>query len=146
MWLLSGLGNFIFLYSMVEITGIFSKFVFRKVTVVLSFGLAANTWCTWWHFDIYFIQDVIDRTCSIWILLQFWLKTKSWCQLCCHCWHQTLKWKCHFDEFFITGCTGSCHFDNFQCSQWWKFHQYDNIFIGLNDLWCNQLATKLASW
>ena len=26
----------------------------------------------------------------------------------------TLKRKCrHFDEIFITGCTGSCHFDNF---------------------------------
>ena len=29
----------------------------------------------------------------------------------------------HFDAIFITGCTGSCHFDNFQCSQWWKFHR-----------------------
>ena len=42
----------------------------------------------------------------------------------------SLKRKCHnFDEIFITGCTGSCHFDNFQCSQWWKFCQNDNIFI-----------------
>ena len=24
---------------------------------------------------------------------------------------------------FITGCTGSCHFDNFRCSMWWKFRQ-----------------------
>ena len=38
---------------------------------------------------IYFIQDVIDRTCSVWILLQSWLKTKSWCQLCLQWWHQT---------------------------------------------------------
>ena len=30
----------------------------------------------------------------------------------------TLTWKyCHFDEIFINGCTGSCHFDNFQCSE-----------------------------
>ena len=29
----------------------------------------------------------------------------------------TLKRKCrHFDEIFITGCSESCHFDNFQCS------------------------------
>ena len=37
-----------------------------------------------------------------------------------------LKRKCRrFDEIFITGCTESCHFDNFQCSQWWRFRQND---------------------
>ena len=41
-----------------------------------------------------------------------------------------MEWKCHFDEFFVTGCTGSCHFDNFQCNQWWKFHQND-IFVSV---------------
>ena len=41
-----------------------------------------------------------------------------------------LKWKCfHFDEIFITGYTESCQNDNFQCSQWWKFHQNENISI-----------------
>ena len=34
-----------------------------------------------------------------------------------------------FDEIFITDCTGSCHFDNFQCSHWWKFHQNDDILF-----------------
>ena len=34
---------------------------------------------------------------------------------------------CHFDEIFITGCIASCHFDNLQCSQWWKFRQNDNF-------------------
>ena len=29
----------------------------------------------------------------------------------------------HFDAIFVTGCTESCHNDNFQCSQWRKFHQ-----------------------
>ena len=30
----------------------------------------------------------------------------------------TMKHKCpHFDEIFITGCTGCCHFDKFQCYQ-----------------------------
>ena len=42
-----------------------------------------------------------------------------------------LKWKCHFDEIFITGCTRSCQNDNFWCSQWWKFHQNENISISL---------------
>ena len=41
--------------------------------------------------------------------------------------HTHWKRKCHFDEILITGCTGSCHFDNFQCSQWWQFHQNENI-------------------
>ena len=40
--------------------------------------------------------------------------------------------KCrHFDESLITGCTGSCHFDNFQCSQWWKFHQNEDISVSV---------------
>ena len=38
----------------------------------------------------------------------------------------------HFDEIFIAGCTGSCHFDNFQCSQWWKFCQNDKIFVSVS--------------
>ena len=41
------------------------------------------------------------------------------------------KRKCrNFDEIFITDYTGSCHFDNFQCSLWWKFHQ-NNIPVSL---------------
>ena len=44
----------------------------------------------------------------------------------------TLKRKClHFDEIFITGCTGSCQNDNFQCSQWLKFRQIDDIFVSV---------------
>ena len=42
-----------------------------------------------------------------------------------------LHWTIHITETkmssfwrnFIIGCTESCHFDNFQCSQWWKFRQ-----------------------
>ena len=44
----------------------------------------------------------------------------------------TLKQKCHhFDEIFVTGCTESCQNDNFQCSQWRKFHQNDNSSISV---------------
>ena len=44
----------------------------------------------------------------------------------------TLKRKClHFDEIFIIGCTKSCQNDNFRCSQWWKFHQNDDIFVSV---------------
>ena len=43
-----------------------------------------------------------------------------------------LKRKCHhFDEIFITACIGSCQNDNFQCSQWWKYHQNDDIFVSV---------------
>ena len=43
---------------------------------------------------------------------------------------RALKRKClNFDEIFIIGCTGSCQHDNFQCSQWWKCCQNDDIFI-----------------
>ena len=43
-----------------------------------------------------------------------------------------LKRKCfHFDGIFVICCIGSCHFDNFRCSQWWKFHQNDDISISV---------------
>ena len=54
------------------------------------------------------------------------------CDLNYHIWI-ILKRKCrHFDEILITGCTGSCHFDNFQCSQWWKFHRNEDISFSVN--------------
>ena len=37
----------------------------------------------------------------------------------------------YFDEILITGCTGSCQCDNFQCSQWWKFRQNNDIFVSV---------------
>ena len=62
----------------------------------------------------------------------------------------SLKRKCrHFDEIFITGCTGSCHFDNSQCSQWWKFHQNDNISVSvlsLSDVSVHFLENAWKGW
>ena len=46
-------------------------------------------------------------------------------------WWDTLMRKCQFDEIFITGCTGSCHFDNFQCNQWWKFRQNEDNLVSV---------------
>ena len=60
-----------------------------------------------------------------------------------------IPWKyCHFDEIFITGCTGSCQNDNFQCSQCWKFHQNDYIFLGnvsdlLNRILVGQVSPQI---
>ena len=43
-----------------------------------------------------------------------------------------MKWKCHhFGEVFNTGCTRSCQRNKYQCSQWQKFHQNDDISISL---------------
>ena len=44
----------------------------------------------------------------------------------------SLEQKClHLNEIFITGYTGSCHFNNLQCSQWWQFHQNEDIFVSV---------------
>ena len=58
----------------------------------------------------------------------------------------TLKRQCrHFDEILIIGCTGSCHFDNFQCSQWWKFHQNEDISVSVKWLiWYWRLQMNLT--
>ena len=60
----------------------------------------------------------------------------------------SLKRKClHFDEIFITGCTESCQNDNFQCSQWWKFHQNDDIFVSvIYGPWCWLLSHACRQW
>ena len=41
----------------------------------------------------------------------------------------TLKPKCHFHKIVITGWTGSCQHENFQCRQWWKFRQIGDIYV-----------------
>ena len=59
-----------------------------------------------------------------------------------------LKRKClHFDEIFITGCTESCQNDNFQCSQWWKFRQNDDISVSVCVmLWLWILQISFNTW
>ena len=43
----------------------------------------------------------------------------------------SLKRKCRpFDGIFVND-TGDCHFDNFWCSHWWKFHQNVNISVSV---------------
>ena len=57
-----------------------------------------------------------------------------------------LKRKCRrFDEIFIIGCTESCQNDNFQCSQWWKFHQNDNISVSVSSSQCHPMGLKFQS-
>ena len=42
------------------------------------------------------------------------------------------KCKCHFDENFVTGCTGTCHFDNLRCSQWSQYLHNGVISVSLH--------------
>ena len=57
---------------------------------------------------------------------------------------EALKRKCHFDELFITGCTGSCHFGDFWWSQWWTFHHNDKISVSLNSL--HDSVLSISRW
>ena len=50
----------------------------------------------------------------------------------CIYWRRKQSRKYHFDEIFGTGCTESCQNDNFQCSQWRKFRQNDNISFSVS--------------
>ena len=57
----------------------------------------------------------------------------------------TLKWNyCYFDEIFITGCTGSCHFDNLRCSQWLKLHFHSSVSAKVMTTW-TRLAHSVKS-
>ena len=38
---------------------------------------------------------------------------------------------CYIKESFITGCTSSYDFDNFQYNQWWNFRQNDAISLSV---------------
>ena len=46
-----------------------------------------------------------------------------------------LKGRRRFEALFVSGCTWRCSFDNFRCSQWWKFHQ-NNIWVAVLYLHC----------
>ena len=61
----------------------------------------------------------------------WWYPSKIWVS-------QTLKRKCcHFDEIFITDCTG-------RCSQWWKFLQNDNICVSVKNLMGSITKSELS--
>ena len=42
------------------------------------------------------------------------------------------KRKCHLDEIFVTGCTGSCHLNNFMCSQKRNFRHNVGISVSMS--------------
>ena len=43
----------------------------------------------------------------------------------------SLKPKCHFDESFVSSCTGCCHVENFRCSQWRNFRQKGHMSVSV---------------
>ena len=53
----------------------------------------------------------------------------------------SLKQNFHFDKMFVSSCTRSCHFYNFQCKQWRKFWQNDNIAVSVIVFWFTDTAT-----
>ena len=54
----------------------------------------------------------------------------------------------HFEEIFVTGCTGSCRFDNFQCSQGWKFHRNgkEDIAVSVMNTQSTVLTNTQMNW
>ena len=39
----------------------------------------------------------------------------------------TMKREWHFDELFVTNCTGNCKFDNVCCSQWHQLNSFSTV-------------------
>ena len=77
------------------------------------------------HSIMIVIQNLPSLALKIQMRASVAIQTKWW-----RVW-TALKREClHFNEIFITGCTGSCQNDNFQCSQWLKFRQND-IFVSV---------------
>ena len=78
-----------------------------------------------------------------WTILCWWGNRRQFLPLCAI--GTPLKQKCcHFDEIFITDCTGSCHFDNFQCSQWWKFCQNEDISVSVPNGCCPSMCLSVC--
>ena len=87
----------------------------------------------WFHVTaLVAVQMYIRLSCQIFelVIQAQWASNSESISIlsCCHAFSQR---KCHHFEIFITACTGSCHFDNFQCSQWKKIHQNDDIFTSV---------------
>ena len=90
------------------------------VTTLVTRSLSGLMFFFWWGMLVRpgkYTDLMVQLRCR-------WLTTEPWLH--------SLKRKClHFDEIFITGCTESCQNDNFRCSQWWNFHQNDDIFVSV---------------
>ena len=62
----------------------------------------------------------------VWWLLYDYFKNIAFGKLRASHWSRN-----HYDEICVIGCTGSCHCDNFQCIQWWKFQQNYKTSVSL---------------
>ena len=64
----------------------------------------------------------IIASCARWVrtLWCLWVYISLWIKMT-----REASWKrtCYLGDFFVTGCTESCHFDQFWCSQWRFFFQ-----------------------
>ena len=129
-------------YTLVEsnLLRLWTKFNIKYLVFHTCWCFTTNT-CS--HNKIYYgICALLSNLLSQWLPGTLWSVTgvttmnnirntmlEIWTTLTLEVQH-TWTWKCHFNEIFISGCTGSCHFDNFQCSQWWKFCENDI------SIWC----------
>ena len=68
----------------------------------VSTNLLNKQWTCWWIETPWRLRDVI-------VLVRWWRGQYS---------PKYGETKFPLDEIFFTDCTGSCHFDNFQCSKW----------------------------
>ena len=83
-------------------------------------------------------KDLIDNDVIIFVYIFYENVQMQLVSLCCQdnmsCLVQVgiRKRKCHhFDYIFITGCTGNYHFYNFQCSQWLRLYQNEDISVSV---------------
>ena len=94
----------------------------------LTTHIRKNIWpcvVNWLRFNLFDLENCkVSRGISYKIIIK-------------RCWFLTLKRKCQFWRIFVTRCTDSYHFNNVQCSQWRKFHQWRqnvDIFVSVSQL------------
>ena len=92
--------------------------------VSLTICWSGNIYRPWTVLEYIFLQVCTENISNIGNVCISGIISCSFTEKKCH----------HFEEIFIIGCTESCHFKNFQCSQWWKFHQNDNISVSVTGL------------
>ena len=76
---------------------------------------------------IWVVRNLLRELLTVIHLTNYAQRSRSVLFCCRQIWNEMSS----FDEILITGCTGSCHFDNFQCSQWLKFHQNQYIYVSV---------------
>ena len=71
---------------------------------------------------------------------EYWLQNTTIPQPLTHSEYSSVQWcnistlkSRHIDEYFITGYTCSCHYENFRCGQWQNYRQ-DDMTVSVNNV------------